>query len=252
MARRRRMEEAHVKIIWVAPLLLVMLLPALACNTSAQASSQNAAEDLRGTSWQLVKFQRSDEQTLAPDDKSKYTIAFGIDSQVNVRIDCNRGRGTWKSSGPNRLTLSPLALTRAMCPPAPLNDRMPEDLALVRSYTLKDGHLFLELMADAGIYELEPSGGSKSAAPSSPVSSKGPVEFECTNIDGSKATLTATFYGTRPATVLIERGNQVRPAFQVRSGSGAKYEGHDLMFWDAHGEAIVKWGDVELECKARR
>ena len=87
------MEEAHVKIIWVAPLLLVMLLPALACNTSAQASSQNAAEDLRGTSWQLVKFQRSDEQTLAPDDKSKYTIAFGIDSQVNVRIDCNRGRG---------------------------------------------------------------------------------------------------------------------------------------------------------------
>jgi len=32
---------------------------------------------LSGTSWQLVKFQGSDDTTLTPDDRSKYTIAFG-------------------------------------------------------------------------------------------------------------------------------------------------------------------------------
>ncbi len=31
-----------------------------------------------------------------------------------------------------------------------------EHLPLVRSYVLKDGHLFLSLMADGGIYEYEP------------------------------------------------------------------------------------------------
>ena len=52
-----------------------------------------------------------------------------------------------------------MALTRAMCPPAPLNDRIPKDLGYVRSYVLKDGHLFLSLMADGGIYEFEPLAG---------------------------------------------------------------------------------------------
>jgi len=58
-----------------------------------------------------VKFQSSDEKTLTPDEKAKYTIAFGTDGRVSARIDCNRGIGTWKSSGPNQLQFGPLALT---------------------------------------------------------------------------------------------------------------------------------------------
>jgi uncharacterized lipoprotein YbaY len=44
-----------------------------------------------------------------------------------------------------------------MCPPAPLNDRIVKDWEFVRSYTIKDGHLFLSLMADGGNYEFEPA-----------------------------------------------------------------------------------------------
>ena len=120
--------------------LLVALLLAFACSTHAQTPQENAP-DLGGTSWQLVKFQGSDDTTLTPDDKAKYTVAFGTDGGVSVRIDCNRGRGTWKAAGPKQLQFGPLALTRAMCPPAPLNDRMAKDWMLVRSYMLKDGHL---------------------------------------------------------------------------------------------------------------
>jgi para-nitrobenzyl esterase len=104
----------------------------------------------------LVKFQGGDGTLLTPDDSAKYTLAFGADGSVNARIDCNRGHGTWKSSGPNQLQFGTLALTRAQCPPGSLHDRIVRDWEFVRSYILTDGELFLSLMADGGIYEFAP------------------------------------------------------------------------------------------------
>jgi len=103
----------------------------------SQTPSQSSSGNLSGTSWQLVKFQSSDETTLTPDDKSKYTITFGNDGRVSARIDCNRGSGTWKSDGPNQLQFGPMALTRPMCPPGSLHDRIAKDWSAVRSYVIK-------------------------------------------------------------------------------------------------------------------
>jgi len=141
--------------------LLLALLMAFACSTRTQTSPQDTEAALGGTAWQLVRFQSSHGQMLTPDDKAKYTITFGNDGRVSARIDCNRGSGTWKSSGPNQLQFGPMATTRAMCPPESLYDRIVKDWEFVRSYTIKDGHLFLALMADGGIYEFEPTGAAK-------------------------------------------------------------------------------------------
>lgn len=127
---------------------------------SSQPGASNGSTDLSGTSWQLVKFQSSDGKTLVPDDKSKYTIIFGNSGRVSVRLDCNRGSGPWKSEGANQLRFGSMILTRAMCPPGSLHDRIAKDWPAVRSYVVKEGHLFLSLMADGGIYEFEPIGGS--------------------------------------------------------------------------------------------
>jgi para-nitrobenzyl esterase len=121
------------------------------------------APGLGGTSWRLVGFQGGDGTVLTPDDRTKYTVTFGADGALTARIDCNRGRGTWTSTAPGLLQLGPLALTRAMCPPGSLHDRIVKDWGFVRSYVVKDGHLFLSLMADAGIYELEPIAGAATA-----------------------------------------------------------------------------------------
>ena len=43
-----------------------------------------------------------------------------------------------------------------MCPEGSLHDRIVKHLSLIRSYVIKDGHLFLSLMDDGGIYEFEP------------------------------------------------------------------------------------------------
>ena len=128
---------------------------------SALAQPPPAAPALAGTSWRLVKFQGGDGTTLTPDDRSKYTIQFGPDGFLTARIDCNRGRGSWTLPAPNQLRLGPLALTRAMCPPGSLHDRIVKHWDYIRSYVVKDGYLFLSLMADGGIYEFEPVAAGK-------------------------------------------------------------------------------------------
>jgi para-nitrobenzyl esterase len=138
----------------VATSLIAVILLTAACGTS-RPSRGSETPGLSGTTWQLVAFKGSDETTLSPDDRAKYTLHFDTGGVLLARIDCNRGRGTWRSPGPNQLELGPLALTRAMCPPGSLHDRMVRDWSRVRSYVIKDARLFVSLMADAGIYEFE-------------------------------------------------------------------------------------------------
>lgn len=125
-------------------------------SAASSARTRVASPDLAGTSWQLVKFQGSDGTTLTPDDRGKYTIAFGAKGQLTARVDCNRGRGRWSSSGSNQLQVGPLALTRAACPAGSLHDQIVKQWSFIRSYMVRDDHLFLALMADGGIYEFEP------------------------------------------------------------------------------------------------
>lgn len=170
------MKTANVSLCILGAFLAFFATP------HAQTPRANASsDDLGGTSWQLVKFEGSDGITLAPNDKAKYTIEFANDGQVNVRIDCNRGWGTWKSTGPGQLQFGPLAVTRAMCPPTLLSQHIPNDWQDIRSYILKEGHLFLSLTADRGTYEMEPVGENRAAAKTPAISG-----------------LPATFAGTWP------------------------------------------------------
>jgi len=148
--------EACLTPSGLAARLLVMTLQLAGCGAATLPPPAAAQPGLGGTAWQLVRFQGGDDTVLTPDDRAKYTLAFGADGTVTARIDCNRGRGTWTSPGPSQLALGPPALTRAMCPPGSLHDRIVRDWSFVRSYVLRDGHLFLARFADAGIHELEP------------------------------------------------------------------------------------------------
>ena len=134
--------------------LLFSSVLAFAC---AQIAPQGASAGLGGTSWQLVKFQGGDGALLIPDDRSKYTLAFAADGVVSARIDCNRGRGGWKSSGPSQLEFGPMAITRAMCPPGSLHDHVVKQMPHIRSYVIRNGNLHLSLMADGGTYEFAPA-----------------------------------------------------------------------------------------------
>jgi heat shock protein HslJ len=135
--------------------------PLSATTAGAQQDDKSTAIDkaagIGGTLWQVVKFEDGDGTTLTPDDQSKYTVDFANDGHVAVRLNCNRGSGTWKSTDKDQIEFGPLALTRAMCLNMTLHDRIAGDWTALRSYTLKDGHLFLSLMADGGTYEFAPA-----------------------------------------------------------------------------------------------
>lgn len=111
----------------------------------------------------VISIQSMDDRqgTLRIADPAAFTLQFEADGRATMRLDCNRGTARWQvtpaadgTSG--QLEFGPAAGTRARCRPPQLDERIFRGLAWVRSYLLKDGKLYLSLMADGGIYEWRP------------------------------------------------------------------------------------------------
>jgi len=134
--------------------VLATLFLASSC---AQVGPQDTSQGLGGTSWQVVRFQGGDGKVIIPGDMTLYTLSFEKDGYVVMRIDCNRGRGSWKSDGKGQIEFGPMALTRALCPQGSMHDQVVKQLPHIRSYVIRNGRLFLSLMADGGTYELAPA-----------------------------------------------------------------------------------------------
>ncbi len=193
----------------------------------------DAAGSLGGTSWRVVRFQGGDERILAPADRDLFTLAFGSDGQVAIRADCNRGTGTWSSTGSSGLKFGPIASTLALCAQPTIGDRYLRDFEYMRSYVRRDGKLYISLMADGGIWEFEPM-----AAPRG--------EFGC----GSRGTLVATFDNqAQPPTAEITLGDRRVTATSAMAASGARYTAPGFEYWEHQGEVKVTWGDERFTCQ---
>jgi para-nitrobenzyl esterase len=121
------------------------------------AASAATGDGLAGTSWRLVQIMSMDDTIYRPDDPSLYTLTFRGNGSVRVQADCNLGTGSWLSQSASQLQFGALAATQAACGPDSLHDRYMSQFQWVRSYVLKDGHLFLATMADGSIIEFEPA-----------------------------------------------------------------------------------------------
>jgi heat shock protein HslJ len=143
------------------------------------ADDSDQPPSLAGTSWRLVEFRSMDDATgtIRPTDPSDFTMELQADGSVAMGLDCNRAAGRWTAQpapdGPGgRFEFGPLAMTRALCPPPRLDERIAGDAGYVRSYILEGGRLYLNLMADGGTYVWEPMDGagetSSSAVPAAP------------------------------------------------------------------------------------
>jgi para-nitrobenzyl esterase len=139
--------------------LALLCMVSAGCTTSTPAAKPQGSSptSLEGSSWRLVQINMSDGASRAAIERSLYTIGFGKQGVLNVRFDCNRGRGSWKSSGPGNIEFGVLALTRALCPVGSLHDELVRQWPNVRSYVVRDGRLYLSLMADGGTIEFEPA-----------------------------------------------------------------------------------------------
>ncbi|MCL7992049.1 MAG: META domain-containing protein [marine benthic group bacterium] len=134
-----------------------------ATDVSAIETSVVDGTQFAGTSWMLTELQSMDDVigTTRPEDPSRFTLTLNDDSTAAIRLDCNRATGTWSaepSADPSngRFEFGPLATIRARCAPPNLDEQVAADLAWVRGYLLRDGRLYLSLMADGGILAWQP------------------------------------------------------------------------------------------------
>ena len=130
--------------------------PPAAASGPGEIEQPGVRSALVGRTWQLVEIVSMDDRVDAPDDRALYTVTFMADGSVQIRADCNRGTGAWTSVAPGKLEFGEIAATQALCLPGSLHDRYMAQFPWVRSYVMKDGHLFLATMADGSIIELEP------------------------------------------------------------------------------------------------
>ena len=155
----------------LASLIALAPLPSLASlNSIASARPASTANPLAGSAWELVALQSMDDAIgrQRPKDPAAYTLRFGADGMALMRLDCNRGRASWRASAAassqgtgekdvsGSLRFGPLALTRALCPAPSLSDTVARQVPFVRSFLLRNNRLYLSLLADGGILEWRP------------------------------------------------------------------------------------------------
>lgn len=127
----------------------------------SQPQIQPLVPPITATKWTLVGFQSSDDAigTIVPPQPERYTVSFEEGGRFAAQLDCNRAMGTWQvtSQSPTggSLEINGGAMTRAMCGPGAMDTRIAADFSRIRTYTLRDGKLYLALEADAGIYEFK-------------------------------------------------------------------------------------------------
>jgi heat shock protein HslJ len=136
--------------------------PAPAAGAADAPRPAAAGTALAGTAWRLLEIQSMDDAvgTTRVADPSLYTMRLNADGSVALRLNCNSASGTWTAeSGPDpssgRFEFGPLAATMALCPPPSVDEQVSKQAPYFRSYLLKDGRLYLSLMADGGIFVWE-------------------------------------------------------------------------------------------------
>jgi uncharacterized protein len=81
------------------------------------------------------------------------------------------------------------------------------------------------------------------------VASRGPFRFICNGNPGD--VLVAQYFETDPPAGRFTHAGRTVTGFVQRSGSGARYAGPSISYWEHQGEASVVWFGRSMKCAAR-
>jgi heat shock protein HslJ len=119
--------------------------------------------ELTGTTWTWIGFTSPSEQ-VAVDSPASYAVTFQQDGTVNITADCNQGQGSYQVNGQS-LQIQVGSITKAACPPGSFSDKFIQYLGSAALYSLKEGSLYVDLIADGGTLVFAPSGAAMAASP---------------------------------------------------------------------------------------
>lgn len=117
----------------------VLAVSAAALGLSACVTLPDA-HPLTGTRWQLVAIDTSGSTTtLTPALQQRHTAAFLDAGELELQLDCNRGRSTWTagrpSNGAGNISIGPVAGTRMFCPQPSFGDQLASGLTDAQRFT---------------------------------------------------------------------------------------------------------------------
>jgi len=112
------------------------------------ASAPPVSTGLQGV-WLWQRTELGDGTTILSSDPSKYVLALLPEGQLAMQADCNRGNGSYTTSG-SQLTLKLGAMTLAACPPDSQDTVFLRDLQRVVSYARDGENLVLTMQIDSG------------------------------------------------------------------------------------------------------
>lgn len=107
---------------------------------------------LAGTKWRWERLQ-TPLNNVTVTTPENYTVEFMTDGAVQVRSDCNNGRGRYTANG-SSLTFSAIAMTRRGCLRGSQDNLFNRSLSAARIYRRDRDKLYIDLLADGGTMHL--------------------------------------------------------------------------------------------------
>ena len=140
-------------MVSVALAALILLVPSLVVST---ATPIPAASGIPPVIWHLVGFTEPNAAPVTIADPAHYTIQFLPEGLLLAQFDCNQGRGGYTAAD-GVLTLTPMAVTTAMCAPDSQGLAFQRVLGQATAYRFNPeiGHLVLR--GEAGMLDLQPA-----------------------------------------------------------------------------------------------
>lgn len=115
-----------------------------------RSGTNSGSRMLANSSWELASIDNSDgaAPVNAAIEPGLYTLAIRADGTANFRLDCNRGFGKWQSSKDTAgdggsIAFTDIGVTKAMCSPDSIDDRVTADLGRFDRYELQGESLTL-------------------------------------------------------------------------------------------------------------
>jgi heat shock protein HslJ len=143
--------------------MAMSLFLASACTKTVVDTDGNADAEtsppLADSSWELAEISAGNEVDTTSEavEKGLYTLLFRADGSVAMRFDCNRGFGRWQvvedgSAGQGAIAFTDMGVTKALCPPTSISDRVIADFAAFDRFKVAGEQLELKIEQNSVSY----------------------------------------------------------------------------------------------------
>lgn len=135
--------------------VMTLMLASACTNSVTEGDGASGSEPpllLAESSWVLAEIsagQAADAQSEAVEE-GLYTLLFRADGSAAMRFDCNRGFGRWQvvedgGAGQGSIAITDMGVTKALCPPTSISDRVIADFAAFDRYKIVGEQLELKI-----------------------------------------------------------------------------------------------------------